>query len=236
MIFQSLGKEISIASHWLRNLLDAKLPLVVVMLKKDIGMRTRSIYCVVCISLVDFLHVSIIAALSTILKVLNNMENEAETDAKFWKERLLVVTPHHVQRLQLRNELTSDAYGSFVSECLLFCLIFRYPWHKFWTERADPCIDTVEKGTFITPFSAHVLVQGQERDHVIVDYGINQEAIRNEVRFIYSRNRLNVSITRFVSLMYSYFFANFQSEKEVYCFHVGRFAKSYSRDIRVVRI
>jgi superfamily I DNA and/or RNA helicase len=41
-------------------------------------------------------------------------------------------------------------------------------------------------------------VQGQERDHVIVDYGINQETIRNEVKFLYNRNRLNVSITRFV--------------------------------------
>lgn len=42
-------------------------------------------------------------------------------------------------------------------------------------------------------------MQGQERDHVIVDYGISDEAtIQNEIDFIYSRNRLNVSITRFI--------------------------------------
>jgi len=48
-----------------------------------------------------------------------------------------------------------------------------------------PFIETVEKA------------QGQEVDTVIVDYGLlNAVQIKRELKFLYSRNRLNVSITR----------------------------------------
>ena len=40
-------------------------------------------------------------------------------------------------------------------------------------------------------------LQGQEREAVVVSYGIsNIEKALSEIEFIYSRNRLNVSITR----------------------------------------
>jgi superfamily I DNA and/or RNA helicase len=48
-----------------------------------------------------------------------------------------------------------------------------------------PLVDTVDK------------VQGQERDAVVVSYGVSDvETALNERQFIYSLNRLNVSITR----------------------------------------
>ncbi|MFT5682309.1 MAG: DNA replication ATP-dependent helicase Dna2 [Myxococcota bacterium] len=54
---------------------------------------------------------------------------------------------------------------------------------RLWTVR--PFVDTVDK------------MQGQEAQAVIVGYGVSDpEFAQQEARFIYSRNRLNVSITR----------------------------------------
>ena len=63
----------------------------------------------------------------------------------------------------------------------LFCRKWNQEWHK----EAEPFIETVEK------------TQGREVDCTIVDYGLlNTSQIKNELRFIYSRPRLNVSLTR----------------------------------------
>jgi hypothetical protein len=91
------------------------------MLKKDIGKFAWN-WSLFSLPL-DGLHVSLIAAISTMLKLLNNMENQDESDAVFWNKRLLVVTPHHVQRLHLRNELASKLYEFPLNSSLQWFII-----------------------------------------------------------------------------------------------------------------
>lgn len=83
-------------------------------------------------------------------------------DLDFWRERLFIVSPHHVQISAIRQALAGV---------------------RDWS--AKPFVDTVEK------------MQGQEADSVIISYGVSDpEYAASEAEFIYSRNRLNVSITR----------------------------------------
>ena len=83
-------------------------------------------------------------------------------DRAFWKERVFVVSPHH---LQIRAILAKLAE------------------HRTWT--SPPFVDTVDK------------MQGQEAECVVVSYGVSdQETALQEAEFIYSLNRLNVSVTR----------------------------------------
>jgi len=87
---------------------------------------------------------------------------DAESQARFWKEKLFVVTPKHVQRLAVRKALR---HAGFLPDKVF--------------------VDTVEK------------MQGQETDMVVVCYGMwNEEEIGSVASFVYSPNRLNVSITR----------------------------------------
>lgn len=88
-----------------------------------------------------------------------------------WKKNLLVVAPHHAQRIQIQNALAKGTRT----------------WHeeKWLLKDSSEGIKTVERA------------QGQELDVVIVDYGLMDIGkIKRELDFIYSRNRLNVSITR----------------------------------------
>jgi len=81
----------------------------------------------------------------------------------------LIVAPHHLQRIAIWEKLHDK----------------KYRWTQNWVPTSDEFIQTVERA------------QGQEVDTVIVDYGISDLfQIKKEVNFIYSRNRLNVSITR----------------------------------------
>ena len=83
-------------------------------------------------------------------------------DRTFWKEKVFVVSPHH---LQIRAILAKLAE------------------RRDWDFR--PFVDTVDK------------MQGREAECVVVSYGIgDQETALQEAEFIYSLNRLNVSVTR----------------------------------------
>jgi hypothetical protein len=83
-------------------------------------------------------------------------------DADFWRQRLFIVCPHHVQIHAIRRALWA---------------------RRTW--QAEPFVDTVDR------------MQGQECDAVIASYGVSDvEYAMREAAFIYSLNRLNVSITR----------------------------------------
>ena len=91
----------------------------------------------------------------------DDMVDVADDDA-FWRERLLIVSPHHAQIRAIRRALAGD---------------------RDWSAR--PFVDTVEK------------MQGREADAVFVSYGVaDPEYAALEADFIYSRNRLNVAVTR----------------------------------------
>ena len=93
--------------------------------------------------------------------LLEDMVDVADDDA-FWRERLLIVSPHHAQIRAIRRALAGD---------------------RDWSE--PPFVDTVEK------------MQGREADAVFVSYGVaDPEYAALEADFIYSRNRLNVAVTR----------------------------------------
>jgi hypothetical protein len=83
-------------------------------------------------------------------------------DQTFWRDRLFIVSPHHVQIRAIRRELAQ-----------------RHEW------QCAPFVDTVDK------------MQGQEADCVVISYGVaDVETALRENEFIYSLNRMNVSITR----------------------------------------
>jgi len=153
--------EFSVNDPILQLLLDGNLPLGVVLLKvnsfDDIGLYPQS---------------KLIAAMATAVRKCHQKVHVEESEETFWEKRLLVVAPHHVQRIQIQKEL----YGKTG-----IAANFGYEWDK----KITPFIATVEKA------------QGKEVDTVIVDYGlVNGVQIKKELNFIYSRNRLNVSITR----------------------------------------
>jgi DNA replication ATP-dependent helicase Dna2 len=86
----------------------------------------------------------------------------AEGDARFWREALLIVGPHHEQNRAVRAALTRE---------------------RRWL--SPPVVETVEK------------VQGQEAECVLVSYGVSDpETALAEGEFLYSRNRLNVAVSR----------------------------------------
>lgn len=83
-------------------------------------------------------------------------------DQRFWKEKLFVVSPHHLQIRAIRSALAE---------------------RRNWNSK--PFVDTVDK------------MQGQEAECVIVSYGVSdRETALMEAEFLYSLNRLNVSVTR----------------------------------------
>ena len=82
-----------------------------------------------------------------------------------------IVSPHHEHISKLKKEIISDKYPES-------------PFGAAETED-DLFIGTVDK------------LQGQERQSVIVSYGITDvEQALAESEFVFSRNRLNVAITR----------------------------------------
>jgi len=86
-------------------------------------------------------------------------------------EATLVVAPHHRQRADLRRALR-ERLPKAEADALL-------------AESGGLLISTVEK------------VQGQERDLVIIMYGlVDGAAIASEAAFLYSQPRLNVALTR----------------------------------------
>jgi len=115
-------------------------------------------------------HSPIIAGLIQTLYLLNTKLHPEEKEDNFWKRRLLVVAPHHAQRKEIKKHIKNTSFM----------------WHNdFDPKKSNIGILTVEKA------------QGQEVDTVIVDYGMKDlTQIKKELNFIYSRNRLNVSITR----------------------------------------
>ncbi len=81
---------------------------------------------------------------------------------------IFVVTPHHFQKIAVTNQLKKELHA--IHQMNLYDYI---------------TVGTVE------------CMQGQEADFVIACYGISSKTFNdNEYDFIYSRNRLNVSITR----------------------------------------
>jgi chemotaxis protein histidine kinase CheA len=115
----------------------------------------------------NFPHSDLIAAFTSAVRKTFN-KAEGTTEDNLWREKLHIVAPHHIQRQAIFNSI----YGS-------------KKWNQDWHKEAEPFIETVEK------------TQGREVDCTIVDYGLlNTSQIKNELRFIYSRPRLNVSLTR----------------------------------------
>lgn len=111
-------------------------------------------------------HNSLIAVLVNIFRYLNSIQHPQETDEEFLKKRIMVITPHNSQRLNIQSALKNQEFF----------------WAKKWIPNNFNFIQTVEKA------------QGREVDTVIIDYGISD--IHLIKKFIYNRNRLNVSITR----------------------------------------
>jgi hypothetical protein len=65
-----------------------------------------------------FPHSPLIAAFVTFCRILNKNVRPVEDDQVFWKKRMLVVSPHHVQRLEIREKLMGTEY-------------FLFPFHSF---------------------------------------------------------------------------------------------------------
>eukprot|EP01130_Rhizamoeba_saxonica_P017769 TRINITY_DN8694_c0_g1_i1.p1 TRINITY_DN8694_c0_g1~~TRINITY_DN8694_c0_g1_i1.p1 ORF type:complete len:1695 (-),score=299.25 TRINITY_DN8694_c0_g1_i1:22-4836(-) len=122
-------------------------------------------------SLNKYPHSCLISCLVKYTHYITSLIHHEIEDEEFWKDKMMVVAPHHTQRESVRRELVQNS--SLFSE---------------WSPDPVICesgILTVEKA------------QGREVENVIVDYGLtNSFAIANEMNFIYSRNRLNVAITR----------------------------------------
>ena len=110
--------------------------------------------------------------------LLKNKKGEEYSSADFWGKSgkngcgdCGIVSPHHEHISRLKKEIVSD----------------KYPVSPFGSPETedDLFIGTVDK------------LQGQERQSVIVSYGITDvEQALAESEFVFSRNRLNVAITR----------------------------------------
>lgn len=121
------------------------------------------------LGLEPFPHAPLVSAVVSAIRRVCQDEFPAESDLSFWSRRLLVVAPHHIQRQVIRSNLL-DRNTS---------------WHWPWDDQIPPSIDTVEKA------------QGREFDSVVIDYGVMDPfRIAREVKFMYSRNRLNVAQSR----------------------------------------
>lgn len=82
-----------------------------------------------------------------------------------------IIAPHHAHISHIKDVLAGDVHGGF-----------KAPWTE---KREDVYVGTVDK------------LQGKERQAVVVSYGVGDiEQAIGEGEFIYSRNRLNVSLTR----------------------------------------
>jgi len=150
--------RLRVGNPLLQLVIDSKFPLVVIVLKTERNSFQGR-----------FSHTPLISGIIHYIRQLNTIQYPEESDYLFWKKRLLIVAPHHIQRLEIRDQLRDK----------------KYPWTQKWTPSDDQFIQTVERA------------QGQEVDTVVVDYGITEVSqIKKEISFIYSRNRLNVAITR----------------------------------------
>ena len=145
---------IEIENDLLRFCIDASKPLVVVLLKEAEH------------GLAWWPQAPLIACLAGFIRHAAKKLDLGMGDKSFWTEKLMVVTPHHVQRQATRNAMTQSGI---------------FPWDL----DVEPTIATVEKS------------QGREYDAVIMDYCIlEKHRIASELGFLYSRNRINVAMTR----------------------------------------
>jgi hypothetical protein len=143
----------------LQLMFDATRPMGVVLLKQAAH----------GVALDSFPQAKLIACLTSAVRLASQVINPLETDASFWRSKLLVVAPHHAQRHRIRDYLMDPLPK----------------WHVDWSPDVAHAIETVEKA------------QGRQYTSVIVDYGImDQYRIAKEMAFLYSRNRINVSQTR----------------------------------------
>lgn len=113
-----------------------------------------------------------------ITRLTRTLENclGAGTQKEFWgsstEDGLFgIIAPHHAHISRIKDALVGGECDGFES-----------PWEE---EREDVYVGTVDK------------LQGKERQVVVVSYGVGDiEQAIGEGEFIYSRNRLNVSLTR----------------------------------------